>query len=119
MPLKDPQAEVTRKDEEKSEREEQAVYDDTDWEHSESGKSLGVDRAVETAEEEYREDREVSPPTEVAPERPERRWQGLRRQEDEAKGNVVSELVSFRFLSDMTEEVVKLIMSCDYGSFSS
>ncbi|KAK1514402.1 uncharacterized protein CCOS01_13682 [Colletotrichum costaricense] len=114
MPLKDPQAEVAQKDEEKSEREEQAVYDDADWEHVRAS----IDEK-ETAEEEYREDRELSPPTEVAPERPERRWQGLRRQEDEAKGNVVSELVSFRFLSDMTEEAVKLIMSCGCGSFSS
>ncbi|KAK1460621.1 hypothetical protein CCUS01_08726 [Colletotrichum cuscutae] len=97
MPSKDPQAEVTRKDEERSEREEQVVYDDADWEHSESGKSLGVDNAVETAGEERTEDKEASPPSQVASEKPERRWQGLRRQEDEAKGNVVSELVSFCF----------------------
>lgn len=33
MVLKDPQAEVAQKDEEKSEREEKAVYDDSEWEH--------------------------------------------------------------------------------------
>lgn len=33
MPLKDLRAEVAQKDEEKSEREEQAVYDDSEWEH--------------------------------------------------------------------------------------
>ncbi|KAK1545400.1 hypothetical protein CPAR01_02902 [Colletotrichum paranaense] len=88
MPLKDPQAEVTRKDEEKSEREEKAAYDDTDWEHV----GASIDEK-ETAGEECTEDKEASPPSQVAFERPERRWQGLRRQEDEAKGNVVSELL--------------------------
>ncbi|KAK1512937.1 hypothetical protein CTAM01_00332 [Colletotrichum tamarilloi] len=88
MPLKDPQAVVAQKDEEKSEREEKAVYDDTDWEHV----GASIDEK-ETAEEECTEDKEVSQPGQVASEKPERRWQGRRRQEDEAKGNVVSELL--------------------------
>ncbi|KAG7050513.1 hypothetical protein JMJ77_0013260 [Colletotrichum scovillei] len=90
MPLKDLRAEVAQKDEEKSEREEQAVYDDSEWEHM----GAPIDEK-ETAGEECTEDKEASPPSEVAFERPERRWQGLRRQEDEAKGNVVSELLFF------------------------
>ncbi|KAL4417397.1 hypothetical protein CABS03_00748 [Colletotrichum abscissum] len=90
MPLKDTQAEVTRKDEEKSEREEQAVNDGADWEHV----GASIDEK-ETAEEERTEDEEASQPGQVASEKPERRWQGLRRQEDEAKGNVVSELLFF------------------------
>ncbi|KAI3533658.1 hypothetical protein CSPX01_12583 [Colletotrichum filicis] len=90
MPLKDPQAEVTRKDEEKSEREEQAVNDGADWEHV----GASIDEK-ETAGEECTEDKEASPPSQVASEKPERRWQGLRRQENEAKGNVVSELLDY------------------------
>ncbi|EXF84217.1 hypothetical protein CFIO01_11534 [Colletotrichum fioriniae PJ7] len=93
MPVKDLQTEGAQKDQQKSEHEEKAVYDDADWEHGESFSSLDIDGGVETVEEECTEDKEASPPRRVSFETPERRWQGLRRQEDEAKWNAVSELM--------------------------
>ncbi|KAL0781397.1 hypothetical protein CaCOL14_002732 [Colletotrichum acutatum] len=90
MPLKDLQIEGPQRDGEKLKHEETDALDDADWEHV----GTSIDEK-ETAEEECTEDKQVFPPSEVVSERPERRWQGLRRQEDEAKGNVVSELLFF------------------------
>ncbi|KAK1636802.1 hypothetical protein BDP81DRAFT_428383 [Colletotrichum phormii] len=90
MPSKDLQTEGPQKDEEKSKYEGTTGLDDADWEHV----GTPIDEK-EPNEEECAEDKETSLERKAPSETTEHRWQRLRRQEDEAKGSVVSELVSF------------------------
>ncbi|KAK1690630.1 hypothetical protein BDP55DRAFT_647950 [Colletotrichum godetiae] len=98
MPSKDLQTEGPQKDEEKSKYEETPALDDADWEHV----GTPVDEKGPN-DEVCAEDKETSLERKAPSKTTEHRWRQLRRQEDEARGSVVPELVSFCFFLILRE----------------